>query len=88
VQPVDHCVDGDAQGVALGGVHPTCDGPVESQTGQMSSDRGVDDVGRRVVLTRGVEHRGNIDARNVRFSHIGYDAGETLRVPLDFSDAR
>ena len=70
------------------GVHATRDRPVEPQTGQMSSDGGVDDVGGRVVLARDVEHRRNIDTRGVRFSHTGYDVGETLRVPPDFSVVR
>ena len=64
-------VDGDPQGVAVCGVHATGDGAVEPQAGQMSSDRGVDDVGRRVVLARSAEHRRNIDTRDVRFSHAG-----------------
>ena len=58
-------------GVALRGVHAPGDRAVEPQAGQMSSDRGVDDVGRRVVLARRAEHRRNIDARGVRFSHAG-----------------
>ena len=60
-----------AQRVAVRGVHATGDRPVEPQAGQMSSDRGVDDVGRRFVLARSAEHRRNIDARDVRFSHAG-----------------
>ena len=71
VQPVHHIVDGEPQGVALRGVHATGNGSVEPQAGQMSSDRGVDDVGGRVVLARRAEHRRNIDARDVRFSHAG-----------------
>ncbi len=60
------------------------DGPVEPQSGQMRANGGVDDIGGRVVLARDVVHRRNVDARDVRFSHTGYDVGETLRVPPDF----
>ena len=71
VQPVHHIVDGEPQGVALRGVHATGNGSVEPQAGQMGSDRGVDDVGGRFVLARRAEHRRNVDARDVRFSHAG-----------------
>jgi hypothetical protein len=37
----------------------------------MHLDRGIDDVGGRVVLTGGIEHCRNIDACGVRFSHVG-----------------
>lgn len=88
MQPVDDIADRDAQGVAIGGVHAAGDRPVEPQAGQMSSDRGVDDVGRGVVLPGSVEQRGNIDTPDVRFSHTGYDVGETQGVPPDLSGAR
>ena len=87
-QPVDHIVDGNAHGVAVRGMNAARGRSVKPQTGQMISDGGVDDVGRRVVLARSVEHRRNIDACEVRFSHTGYDVGETLRVPPDLSGAR
>ena len=66
-----HVVHGEPQGVAVRGVHATGDCAIEPQTSQMSSDRGVDDVGRRVVLARSAEHGRNIDTRDVRFSHAG-----------------
>ena len=81
-------VDGKAQSVALGGVNATGDCPVEPQSGQMRANGGVDDVGGRVVLARDVVDGRNVDARDVRFSHTGYDVGETLRVPPDFSAGR
>ena len=80
-------VDRTAQRVALGGVYATCDGPVEPQSGQVSTDGGVDDVGGGVVLARDVEHRRNVDAREVRFSHTGYDVGGTLAGSTRFSSA-
>ena len=83
VQSVHHFIDGYAHGIAPRGVYAARGGAVESQAGQMSPDRGVDDVGRRVVLARGVEHRRNVDMRGVRFSHTGYDACETRLVPVD-----
>jgi hypothetical protein len=74
---VHHIVDGEAKGVALRGVYPARDRPVEPQSGQMRLYGCVDYVGSRVVLARNVEHRRNVDTRDVRFSHTGYDVGET-----------
>lgn len=81
-------VDGKAQGVALSGVTTAGDRPVEPQSGQVSANSGVDNVGSRVVLARNVEHRRNVDTRVVRFSHTDYDETDTRRVPPNVNAAR
>ena len=88
MEPVHQIIERRAECVALSRMHATRYRPVEPQSGQMSSDGGVDDVGRRVVLAGDVEHRRNIDTRGVRFSHITYDVAETRRVPPGFSVVR
>jgi hypothetical protein len=83
-QPVGDVVDRDAKGIPARSVCAARYCSVEPQAAQVIPDRGVDDSSRGIVLSRGIEHPGDVDTNSVTFSHAHFDAGATRLVPQSF----